>query len=418
MSWNAVGCRMMCVFLVAGCALASSTACGTSPTGAGAAGGAGSCPRNGTVPPNIRDVERAGEGLVATTFGDYPMRSANWSRASTVLGILKDVWGKGKAECPGLPAAQTKAVDDAIKSLDASVRAQDQKGAVTAANAVGLACPELFDYFKPEAPIQIIRMDAVYRQIGIDAHQGNWAGVVADVDSLAADLDASRGAIAAKVPTCHRVGGTQTVLADIDQSIANLKISGPAKDQTTSEIESDNGALQIDTLELLFDCPPDGAPPSTGLGSHCTATTQCGTNEVCDTTNAGGTCAPDPATAKIGTACSTTLDCGNDGRSACLTAAGDNYPGGYCAMEPCNDVQVCPPGATCISQPHETPGCYLSCTTDAQCRTGEGYVCQLYPTAPPGGFGPTDHACGFPCKDDGGCTTPLKCNVANGKCNP
>ena len=101
-----------------------------------------------------------------------------------------------------------------------------------------------------------------------------------------------------------------------------------------------------------------------------------------------------------------------------MTEAGDNYPGGYCGMEPCDDIHVCAPGGTCVSQPHETPGCFKACAADADCRTKEGYVCQLYPTAPPAGFGPSDRACGFPCKDDAGCTSPLKCAAATGKCTP
>lgn len=401
--------------LVAG-ALAGAASCQSS--GGGGAGGAVACPTNGVVNASIRDVERSGEGLVATTFGDYPARAPNWTRAASVLGILKGVWANGKTTCPALPAASVKAIDAAIVELDSALQKQDQRAAVMAGNAVGLACPELFGYFKTDAPIEIIRMDAVFRQVGIDAHFGDWAAVAADVKSLAADLAASRSAISARVPTCHRVGGTQTVLGDIDASLSNLGNASAVKDQATTEKESDNGALEIDTLELLFDCPPDGAPPSSGLGSKCNSNSQCGAGETCDTANAGGTCAPDPQTAKIGTSCTTTMDCGTDGRSACLTEAGDNYPGGYCGMEPCDDVHVCPPTATCVSQPHETPGCFRACTTDADCRASEGYVCQRYPTSPPSGFGPTDRACGFACKDDAGCTSPLKCDVSSGLCTP
>ncbi|MEP7120896.1 MAG: hypothetical protein ABJE95_08305 [Byssovorax sp.] len=402
--------------LASGCSGGGAT--GTS--GGGGAGGSSpnACPQNGVVPPNMRDVERSGEGLVATTFGEYPARMADWKRAATVLSILKDVWTKSKTACPGLPAAGSKAVDDAIVTLDKAIAAQDQKSAVYAANAVGLAAPPLFDYFKPDAPKEIVRMDAVYRQVGIDAHFGDWAATQVSLDSLSTDFTASKAAIEKRVPTCHRVGGTQTIVGDIEQSLGIMKTSVPAKDVKATETETESGALQIDTLELLFDCPPDGAPPKTGLGAKCKATSDCGTNEVCDTANAGGTCAPDPATASLGNPCSTTVDCGSDSRSACLTEAGDKYPGGYCAMEPCDDIQVCAPGGTCVSQPFETPGCLKACKADADCRTSEGYVCQLFPTTPPGGFGPSDHACGFPCTDDAGCTSPLKCTAATGKCTP
>src|SRR5438105_12873800 len=75
----------------------------------------------GVVPPDLRDVERAGEGLVSTTFGEYPTRRPDWLRAGQVLGILKTVWAKSKAQTPSLPAAQVQAVDRAIATLDTSV---------------------------------------------------------------------------------------------------------------------------------------------------------------------------------------------------------------------------------------------------------------------------------------------------------
>jgi hypothetical protein len=404
--------------LLSACSGGGTTA-GTSTSSTGSGGSTpDACPRNGVVPPDLRDVERAGEGLVASTFGELPTRTPDWERAATVITILKEVWGKSKTACPGLPAAETKTVNEAIATLDTAVAAKDQKSSVTAANAIGLAVPPLFDYFKPDAPIEIVRMDAEYRQIGIDAHFGSWTAAATDLDGLSKDFATSRAAIEKRVPTCHRVGGTQTILGDIDQSLATMKMAVPANDGAATEAETEAGALQIDTLELLFDCPPDGAPPSSGLGAKCKVKSDCGTDEVCDLANAGGTCAPDPATASLGNSCKTTSECGTDSRSACLTEAGDKYPGGYCAMEPCDDVQVCAPGGTCVSQPFETPGCLKACATDSDCRAGEGYVCQLYPTTPPVGFGPTDHACGFACKDDAGCTSPLKCTVATGKCTP
>ena len=139
---------------------------------------------------------------------------------------------------------------------------------------------------------------------------------------------------------------------------------------------------------------------------------------MCDPANSRGRCAPDPSTTNVGEPCATTIDCGTDSRDACNNEAGDGYPGGYCAMEPCNDVQVCSPGATCVSLPFETPACLKSCDVDADCRTKEGYVCQLFLSTPPSGFGPTDHACAFSCLKDQNCTSPLKCDVSSGKCTP
>jgi hypothetical protein len=379
-------------------------------TDGGATGG-------GVVPADLRDVERDGEGLVSTTFGEYPARMPDWTRAAAVLALLKQVWDRGKAANPGMPAAQVKAVDDAVATLDTAIPAKDQQTAAYASNAIGLAVPDLFDSFHPDSPIGVVRLDAVFRQVGLDAHYKKLDDAKKDIAQMNSDWANTKGPVADKAPTCHRVGGTATVSGDIDQSLANLGNATGPSDWTTMEKESENGALEIDTLELLFDCPPDGVAPSSGVGSKCTDSSTCDKGQVCDTKNAGGTCAPDPSN-KIGTPCNTTTDCGTDSRSACNTQAGDGFPGGYCFMEPCNDIEVCPPGATCVSLGGETPGCLKICATDDDCRKADGYVCQLFSTAPPVGFGPSDHACAFPCKRDADCHTPFTCDAATGKCKP
>lgn len=401
-------------FLVAGLV---AVACSSS--NGGSSGATTAAPTGGIVPADLRDVERDGEGLVTTTFGSYPDYAPEWTRAASVLGLLKQVWNRGKAANPGLPAAQVAMVDAAIVDLDAGITAKDQKKAALAANRVGLACPELFDYFHPDAPGGVLRMDAVFRQVGLDAKFSDVAAVKKSVALLRTDFEATKAAVAARVPTCHRVGGTATVNGDIEASLANIDaaLAKSPPDLVVVEQESENGALEIDTLELLFDCPPDDAAPAKGLGAKCTDDSNCDAGQQCDKANAGGKCAPS-ASNKIGTPCASTIDCGTDGRAACQTESGDNYKGGYCFMEPCNDIEVCPPGATCVSLGGESPGCFKSCTKDDDCRKAEGYVCQLFSTTPPIGYGPTDHACAFPCTRDADCHTPLKCDVPSGKCQP
>ena len=396
---------LFAVMLVAG---ACSTTKGTAPsTTAGA----------GVVPADMRDVEREGEGLVTTTFGDAPARTPDWGRAASVLDLLKQVWGRAKAASSGLPAAQVKAIDDAIVTLDQAIPAKDQQRAVYAANAVGLACPELFAFFHSDAPAGILRMDAVFRQVGMDGRYKSFAEARKDIDALKADWASTKDAVAQRVPTCHRVGGTATVATDIEASLANLDKAIAANDTPTLEQESDNGALEVDTLERLFDCPADNIAPARGLGARCTTDANCDKGQACDLANAGGKCAPDSSN-KIGTPCTTTVDCGSDSRAACNNASGDGFPGGYCFMEPCDDVQVCPAGATCVAPGSEVPGCFKTCAKDEDCRVAEGYVCQLFVTQAPIGFGPSDRACGFPCKRDVDCQKPLTCDVSSGKCKP
>jgi hypothetical protein len=365
-----------------------------------------------------RDVERDAEGVSYSAFGEYPTRKADFARAASVLSLLKDVWGSTTKKCTDLPPKMKGAIDAALTSLDSAIPAKDQEAAARAGNDVHLQMTELFGYFKPDIPVEIVRMDATFLRAGIDSHFGDWPAFADDVASLTADWQTVRVAADAKVATCHRVAGSQTVVGDLDQTLDTMTGASTAMDAATSETQADAGLLEVDILELLFDCPPDGTAPSSGLGSACSTDADCGTAEVCDTANNGGSCAPDPTTTNVGEPCATTIDCGSDPRDACNNEAGDGYPGGYCTMEPCNDVQICSPGATCVSQPFETPACLKSCGADADCRQKEGYICQLFPSTPPSGFGPTDHACAFPCAKDEDCTSPLKCEVASGKCTP
>ncbi len=61
---------------------------------------------------------------------------------------------------------------------------------------------------------------------------------------------------------------------------------------------------------------------------------------------------------------------------------------------------------------------FKTCATDGDCRLADGYVCQLFLTTSPKGFGPSDKACAFPCTRDADCQSPLKCNIASAKCTP
>src|SRR5882724_660141 len=368
----------------------------------------------GVVPADMRDVERDGEGLVVTTFGAYPDRTPDWQRAAAVLDLLKTVWARAKAASPGLPKAPSGDVEQAIGELDTAIAAQDQKSAAYAANAVGLAVPLLFDYFHSDAPLEIVRLDAIFRQVGLDAHFGDATAAQSDLASMQQDWATLTDAVKKRVPTCSRVGGTASVVDDIDQSLQVIQAAVTAADLPSAEHESENGATEIDTLELLFDCPPGSAAPQTGLGSVCKADADCDSGQVCDTANSGGRCAPDPSSAQVGIACTSTVDCGSYERAACNTEAGDNYPGGYCSLEPCSDAQVCPPRATCVALGGETPACFQICSGDSDCRQQEGYVCQLFLTTPPVGFGPSDHACAFACQRDTDCQSPLTCDLAAG----
>lgn len=397
---------------------ALAAACGDSASGAGGGGGgpADACPRDGVIPAELRDVERDAEGVSYATFGAVPDRTPDFARAAGVLSLLERVWIDGQARCVDLPAEVRSSIDASIETLKTSIPASDARTSAYAANDIHSQMTPLFAYFNPDAPTEVVDMDALFLRVGLDAYYEDWASFDANLTTLEADWAILRADAEARVPTCHRVAGTATVTGDIDDTLANLATHGTARDVDGAQVESDAGLLEVDILELLYDCAPDGTKPDTGIGSACATDADCGDQGVCDLANAGGTCSPDPVTSNTGRPCTTTVDCGTDSRDACNSEVGDGFPGGYCIMEPCDDVKVCSPGATCVALPFETPSCMAACGGDADCR--DGYVCQLFPTTPPLGFGPSELACAFACADDEGCSPPLTCDVASGKCVP
>ena len=218
------------------------------------------------VPPDLRDVERDGDRLVATVFGAYDKtptisRRPDWTQAASLLALLKQVWAKSKSVAVGLPPPQVNLIDSSIAELDQAIGTKDQRSAVFAANAVGLAVPSLFGHFHPGALVQIVRLGAVFRRVGIDAHLGMLDAAARDVSSLNADWAASKAAVEARLPTCHRVANTDRIALDMEQSLSHLATAISQADAATFEVESDNGARQVATLEELVDCAPDGALP-------------------------------------------------------------------------------------------------------------------------------------------------------------
>lgn len=384
----------------------------------GAAGAMDPCPRDGIVPAEFRDVERDAEGVSYAAFGAYPDRTPDLARAAGVFGLLQQVWRDGQDRCPAFPSTTRDAIDDAIGSLSQALTDADAHAAALAANAIHLQMAPSFAYFQPDTPTEVVEMDALFLRVGLSAFYGDGQQYDADVATLQRDWAALKPAAEARVPTCHRVAGTATVVGDLDDTLAALAGAAGASDVDLAQVQSDAGLLEVDILELLYDCVPDGEHPSSGVGAPCRSVADCDPSQVCDLDNGGGTCAPDPDNTHVGQPCTTTVDCGSDPRSAYNNEVGDGFPGGYCILEPCDDAQVCPPGATCVALPFETPSCMATCVDDGDCRSDAGYVCQLFPVTPPVGFGPSERACAFACTDDAGCTPPLSCETASGRCVP
>lgn len=81
-------------------------------------------------------------------------------------------------------------------------------------------------------------------------------------------------------------------------------------------------------------------------------------------------CAP-----QIGDDCKTALDCSAQGSRICDRT----QPGGYCTIPNC-EQGTCPDESVCVLFRSESPRlsstyCMYKCSSDSDCRTGDGYEC-------------------------------------------
>lgn len=89
----------------------------------------------------------------------------------------------------------------------------------------------------------------------------------------------------------------------------------------------------------------------------------CGSNETCESNQCVPTQTPGDG---IGSACSTSAQCGTSDATICI-----EWPGGYCSSR-CNDA-ACASGSECKWIGITDQGCLKTCVRDTDCRTG--YMC-------------------------------------------
>ena len=134
-------------------------------------------------------------------------------------------------------------------------------------------------------------------------------------------------------------------------------------------------------------------------GSAIDTTTPPDTANPSDTTADATPTDTGPSSAVIGAACQADGDCGAGG--ACL-----DLPGGYCSLGGC-DTTACPTGSSCWGLGDLGNFCLKDCTATAECRGGDGYICDSDNTCWPESTTPTgDSPVGGPCEGDSDCKDP------------
>jgi hypothetical protein len=92
-----------------------------------------------------------------------------------------------------------------------------------------------------------------------------------------------------------------------------------------------------------------------------------------------GKCKLDGTTTNVGAPCMGAISpaCGTEPTASCLDPVLDDFPGGYCNVDPCSaaDGHLCPIGSSCVQLNGENGQCFKDCSTNSDCRTSDGYFC-------------------------------------------
>jgi hypothetical protein len=300
--------------------------------------------------------------------GALPAHVPDWVGAQAAHDSTATLWGQVKplVVAAGAQTATITEIESALAAYEADLTGRSQRGAETDANRITLAVPDLFDLFAYQAPTDTLRLDGAFRQLQIEAEYSDWAKARTDLDATRTVWNRLRPAVVAKAPSRPDIIGSATVAADVESALTGGQAliaddGGLPTDSVNLEIQAQRGLDLVDVCEQIF-------MGGTGCGgSHVTV-------DPLD-----GKCKLDGTTTNVGAACKATdpAACGTDQNASCLDEQLDQFPGGYCNVDPCTDTvgHLCPLGSSCVELNGENGQCFENCSSDSDCRTAQGYFC-------------------------------------------
>jgi hypothetical protein len=321
-------------------------------------------------PPNLRQFESGAEAMSEAARGVLPAHVPDWPTAQAAYDADAQLWQQLKAPILAAKAnmASISAIEAALAAYATDVARQNQRAAETDANKITLAVPDLFDLFIYPAPTDTLRLDGTFRQLQIGAEYSDWAECQTWLDDTKTVWSRLKPLVQAQVPMGLSVAGAVTVVADVDatlQTIQLLIIDKGAKSTDSADLDAQaqKGLDETDTCEQIFKSPTPDAGGCTGA------------HFVMDPKD--GACKRDGTTTNVGAPCKGVAPgvCGTDQNASCLDQTLDDYPGGYCNVDPCTAVDFCPLGSSCVQLNGENGQCFKDCAMDSDCRAAEGYFC-------------------------------------------
>jgi len=209
-----------------------------------AAGGSSAQPSDGetatTIPSTLDTIEGNAEDIIDR------IPSGDWETIHTDVDEMNTAWTeyKSQADSDGATAQQIQAMDDALHALDDAVGNSDETAIEQAANDASFAVVELFALYDPSIPTEIGRLDALERQVIIEAKAGDMSAA-ADV---LADAQSTWDTVSGRVLDA---GGVEAADA-FEESLA-LQVEAIASGASESAIDEAKIGLElVDDLERVF----------------------------------------------------------------------------------------------------------------------------------------------------------------------
>jgi hypothetical protein len=135
----------------------------------------------GTLPGALDFIESHAEKIMDATPKSWnsPWK---WWKVSAEFALVTEAWKKykPKAKSDGAPQAFIDEGDAVLAELKAAIVSKDAPETRQAANDVRAAVIDLMNYYNPEVPADIARLEILEAELRLDVQEGDWVAATID----------------------------------------------------------------------------------------------------------------------------------------------------------------------------------------------------------------------------------------------
>ena len=181
--------------------------------------------------------------------------AGDWTTAVSIAAEASTSWTTAKAAvtAKGAKAETITAIDNALAGLIAAITSKDSRAAQTSANAISLSIPDLYDLYDNKVPSDVLRLDASFRLLQIDASFSDWTASSTDLGRVKDVWARLKPVAEPQAAKRQNVTGASTVIADIDTAISDAQAGITAQDSTATTGAAQKGLDLVDVVEKVFE---------------------------------------------------------------------------------------------------------------------------------------------------------------------